>query len=92
VSALARGRTDRDAGPPADASEREAADAVDAGNPPVELQRPTVALADRLDAVCVFTTLGFEEPVVPVRRRSVEGTVLYVASGGEPGSPPSAPD
>jgi len=60
----------------------DAVDAVYACHLPAELQRPTVALADRLDAVCVFTTLGFEEPVVPVRRRSVDGTVLYVAREG----------
>lgn len=55
-------------------------DAVYARNLPAELQRPTVALAERLDAACLFTTLGFEEPVVDVRRRSMEaGTVVYVA-------------
>ncbi|RLM76498.1 UPF0146 family protein [Halorubrum sp. Atlit-26R] len=55
-------------------------DAVYARNLPAELQRPTVALAERLDADCLFTTLGFEEPVVDVRRRSMEaGTVVYVA-------------
>ena len=55
-------------------------DAVYARNLPAELQRPTVALAERLDAACLFTTLGFEEPVVDVRRRSREsGTVVYVA-------------
>ncbi|WP_424014294.1 UPF0146 family protein [Halorubrum xinjiangense] len=55
-------------------------DAVYARNLPAELQRPTVALAERLDAACLFTTLGFEEPVVDVRRRSSEsGTVVYVA-------------
>lgn len=64
-------------------------DAVYACNLPAELQRPTVALADRLDAACSFTTLGFEEPVVPVRRRSVSGTTLYIArddgNGGDDG-------
>ena len=55
-------------------------DAVYARNLPAELQRPTVALADRLDAACLFTTLGFEEPVVDVRRRTTaSGTVVYVA-------------
>lgn len=61
-------------------------DAVYACNLPAELQRPTVALADRLDAACAFTTLGFEEPVVPVHRRSVEGTALYVARAGGRGT------
>jgi uncharacterized UPF0146 family protein len=68
-----------------------AADAVYACHLPAELQRPTVALADRLDAVCVFTTLGFEEPVVPVRRRSVEGGALYVARDGGGGRRSSGP-
>ncbi|TKX58497.1 hypothetical protein EXE44_06525 [Halorubrum sp. SS7] len=55
-------------------------DAVYARNLPAEIQRPTVALAERLDAACLFTTLGFEEPVVDVRRRSREaGSVVYVA-------------
>ncbi len=54
-------------------------DAVYARRLPAELQRPTVALARRLDAACLFTTLGFEEPVVPVERRSLPDTTLYVA-------------
>ncbi|WP_256402999.1 UPF0146 family protein [Halorubrum salinum] len=57
----------------------EPVDAVYACNLPAELQRPTVALAERLDAACLFTTLGFEEPTVGVRRRSIGGTTLYVA-------------
>ena len=64
-------------GPEADGED---VDAVYARNLPAELQRPTVALAERLDATCLFTTLGFEEPVVRVRGRSTEsGTVVYVA-------------
>ena len=66
-------------------------DAVYACHLPGELQRPTVALADRLDAACLFTTLGFEEPTVPVRRRSVSGTTVYVARDG-PSGPDSAGD
>ncbi|OYR59395.1 UPF0146 family protein [Halorubrum halodurans] len=54
-------------------------DAVYARRLPAELQRPTVDLATRLEAACLFTTLGFEEPVVPVRRRSLPDTTLYVA-------------
>jgi len=57
-------------------------DAVYACNLPAELQRPTVTLAERLDAACLFTTLGFEEPTVRVRRRSVGGATLYVAREG----------
>ncbi|MGQ3328780.1 UPF0146 family protein [Halorubrum sp. FL23] len=99
VLALADGEPERDAEPLVDesgritgeaadrvatgADGRAAVDAVYACNLPAEIQRPTVALADRLDAGCVFTTLGFEEPVVPVRRRTIEGTVLYVARDGD---------
>jgi uncharacterized UPF0146 family protein len=54
-------------------------DAVYARRLPAELHRPTVDLATRLEAACLFTTLGFEEPVVPVRRRSLPATTLYVA-------------
>ncbi|EMA65163.1 hypothetical protein C461_15015 [Halorubrum aidingense JCM 13560] len=64
-------------------------DAVYALNLPAELQRPTAALAARLDADCLFTTLGFEEPVVPVDRRSLSGATLYVVrdrKGRGPGS------
>ncbi|GAB7009955.1 hypothetical protein JCM31271_18980 [Halorubrum trueperi] len=57
----------------------ESVDAVYACNLPAELQRPTVPIAERLDAACLFTTLGFEEPVVPVRRQSLSGNTLYVA-------------
>jgi len=58
-------------------------DAVYARNLPAEIQRPTVELADRLDAACRFTTLGFEEPIVPVRRLSTaEGVTVYAAGSG----------
>jgi uncharacterized UPF0146 family protein len=60
-------------------------DAVYARNLPAELQRPTVALAERLDAACLFTTLGFEEPTVPVRRRSLPEGTVYVAREGRSG-------
>ncbi|MFC7324941.1 UPF0146 family protein [Halorubrum rutilum] len=67
-------------------------DAVYACNLPAELQRPTLTLAERLDAACLFTTLGFEEPTVPVRRRSLSGATLYVARGGPAGSGSSGVD
>lgn len=55
-------------------------DAVYARNLPAELQRPTVALAEVLNAACLFTALGFEEPVVGVSRRAAaSGTVVYAA-------------
>jgi len=67
-------------------------DAVYACNLPAELQRPTVALAERLGAACLFTTLGFEEPTVPVRRRSLSEATVHVARGGLGESGPSGRD
>jgi len=91
VLALAdAGTGERDAGPLADVDGP--VDAVYACNLPAELQRPTVALAERLNAACAFTTLGFEEPVVPVRRRSVGGTPLYVARDAGRGERSSGPE
>jgi len=55
---------------------------------PAELQRSTVDLAERLNADCLFTTLGFEEPVVPVTRRTLSETTLYVARDRDE-SPPT---
>lgn len=81
VLTLAKASGDGAATDPLGADEGESVDAVYACNLPAELQRPTVALAERLDAACLFTTLGFEEPVVPVRRRSLSGGTLYVARG-----------
>ena len=60
-------------------------DAVYACNLPAELQRPTLALAERLDAACLFTTLGFEEPTVSVRRRSLSEATVYVARSDSTG-------
>jgi uncharacterized UPF0146 family protein len=54
-------------------------DAVYALNLPAELQRPTRDVARAVGADCLFTTLGFEEPVVPVARESVGRETLYVA-------------
>lgn len=53
-------------------------EAVYARNLPAELQVPTRELARRVDADCLFTTLGFEEPVIPVDRRRLGDDVLYV--------------
>jgi len=63
-------------------------DAVYACHLPAELQRSTVDLAERLNADCLFTTLGFEEPVVPVTRRTLSETTLYVARDRDE-SPPT---
>lgn len=79
LGALANG-----AGPPIDGI-----DAVYGLNLPAELQRPAVELAERLGAACLFTTLGFEEPVVPVKRRPLGAETLYVARDPtEPGPGP----
>lgn len=55
------------------------ADAVYALNCPPELHRALVGVADEADAACVFTTLGGDQPAVPVERRTVEADTLYVA-------------
>ena len=60
---------------------RATVDAVYARRLPAELQRPTVTLARRLDAACMFTTLGFEEPIVPVERRALAQKTVYVVDG-----------
>jgi len=80
-SHVAEGPSGSDASSPTPISTPLAFDLVYALNLPAELQRPTVVLAERLDAICAFTTLGFEEPVVDVSRRTVGKETLYVASG-----------
>ncbi|MFB6195421.1 MAG: UPF0146 family protein [Haloplanus sp.] len=54
-------------------------DAVYGLNLPAELQRPAHDVARAADADFLFTTLGFEEPVLPVERESVGGETLYIA-------------
>jgi len=54
-------------------------DAVYGLNLPAELQRPARDVARAADADFLFTTLGFEEPVIPVDRETVGGETLYVA-------------
>jgi len=55
------------------------ADAVYGLNLPAELQRPARDVAHAAGADFLFTTLGFEEPVIPVDRETVGGETLYVA-------------
>ena len=55
------------------------ADAVYALNCPPELHRALVAVAEDADAACLFTTLGGDQPAVPVERRTVETGTLFVA-------------
>jgi uncharacterized UPF0146 family protein len=57
------------------------ADAVYALNCPPELHRPLVDVASAVDAACAFTTLGGDQPAVPVERRTVESSTLYVVRG-----------
>jgi len=63
----------------ADPGPRYDVDAVYALNLPPELHRPTRAVADAVDAACYFTTLGGDQPAVPVRRVTLPGETLYVA-------------
>ena len=55
------------------------ADALYALNLPPELHRPLVALAERVNAACYFTTLGADQPAVPVDRTTLPGETLYTA-------------
>jgi hypothetical protein len=53
-------------------------DAVYALNLPPELHRPVSDVADAGDAAFCFTTLGGDQPAVPVRRMTLPGETLYV--------------
>ena len=55
------------------------ADAIYGLNLPAELQSPARDVAYAAGADFLFTTLGFEEPVVPVARETVGAETLYVA-------------
>ena len=55
------------------------ADAVYALNLPPELHRPALEVARRVDADFLFTTLGSDQPAVPVERVTIPGDTLYVA-------------
>ncbi|WP_254279877.1 UPF0146 family protein [Haloarcula marina] len=58
----------------------EDADIVFARNLPPELHRPLRAIARRVDAACWFTTLGGDQPAVPVDREQLDGgETLYRA-------------
>lgn len=60
------------------------ADAIYALNLPTELHRPTLAVARRVDADCLFTTLGGDPPTVATRPITLDGgETLYVARGPE---------
>jgi uncharacterized protein len=55
------------------------AEAIYAQNLPPELHRPVLELARRVDADFLFTTLGGDQPTVPVERRTIRTGTLYVA-------------
>ncbi|MDQ2051119.1 UPF0146 family protein [Natronolimnohabitans sp. A-GB9] len=55
------------------------ADAIYALNLPPELHRPALEVACGADAAFLFTTLGGDQPTVPVERRTLERETLYVA-------------
>ncbi|WP_254273370.1 UPF0146 family protein [Haloarcula marina] len=58
----------------------EDADIVFARNLPPELHRPLRVIARRVDAACWFTTLGGDQPAVPVDREQLDGgETLYRA-------------
>ncbi|MFD1632429.1 UPF0146 family protein [Haloplanus ruber] len=54
-------------------------DAVYALNLPAELQAPVRDVARAAGADCLFTTLGFEEPTIPVGREQIGRETLYTA-------------
>ncbi|MXV64615.1 hypothetical protein GS429_21565 [Natronorubrum sp. JWXQ-INN-674] len=55
------------------------ADALYALNLPPELHRPALEVAREVDATFLFTTLGGDQPAVPVERKTLEAETLYVA-------------
>ncbi len=55
------------------------ADAIYARNLPPELHRPALEVARTVDAAFVFTTLGGDQPAVPVERTMIDSGTLYVA-------------
>ncbi|QLG63754.1 UPF0146 family protein [Halorarum salinum] len=56
------------------------ADAVYARNLPPELHRPVLTVARRVDADCLFTTLGGDQAAVDARPVALEdGTTVHVA-------------
>jgi len=68
-----------------DESIYEGADTLYAQNLPAELQRPALELAEAVGANLYFTTLGAEEPVIPVARLGLPADTLYRAVTGPKG-------
>ena len=67
------------------------ADAIYAVNLPPELHRPALDVAREVDADLLFTTLGGDEPTIPVEREPLATETLYVSARGcgRPGDPRS---
>ena len=59
------------------------ADAIYARNLPPELHRPALEVAREADAAFYFTTLGGDQPAVPVERKTIDDGTLYVARADE---------
>ena len=57
------------------------AELVYALNLPPELHRPTLAAAREAGAAFMFTTLGTDQPLVPVERETLPAETLFVARG-----------
>ncbi len=55
------------------------ADVVYARNLPPELHRPALEVARNVDAEFCFTTLGGDQPAVPVERKTIAAGTLYIA-------------
>ncbi|NGM68321.1 hypothetical protein G6M89_04735 [Natronolimnobius sp. AArcel1] len=55
------------------------ADAIYAQNLPPELHRPALEVAREVDAAFYFTTLGGDQPAIPVERKTIQEGTLYVA-------------
>jgi uncharacterized UPF0146 family protein len=64
------------------------ADAVYALNAPPELHRPLRDVASAADADLLFTTLGGDQPSIPVDRETIPGDTLYRARRDGPAAPP----
>ncbi|WP_049922031.1 UPF0146 family protein [Halopiger djelfimassiliensis] len=62
-----------------------AADVVYARNLPPELHRPALEVARDANAAFLFTTLGGDQPAVPVERHTIAEGTLYVARTDAPG-------
>ena len=60
------------------------ADLLYALNLPPELHRPTWELAQAVDAEFLFTTLGGDQPAIPVTRETLPGETLFVAKPKRP--------